>query len=1431
MRAERATGCGIGDASRATGVSPQTIRAWQRGGRLPLRRDERGRRVFGADDLDAIRRLRAGAADDLRAYLDLDTALAAVLARALALFDTAEGGIYLADVGSTRLRLALASAASAGNIGKTLLIGEGVAGRAAALPGDRPEPLVVDDYAGFVAGDAAPSARVRTVVAVPLCYDGALVGVLDIVNAPTAALTPERVARLRPLADEAALALHNARRYTALRRQASALAALARAGALLGQQRVTAAVVAVGLAELAQTFAYPLAGLYLRDGGALRWRAGCRPAAGDAPPALVARAFQSGQTAVSPPTAAACDWHGARIAVPLRHGGDALGVLAVATHDEPLTADDRRLLELYAAQLAGALANARRHEERAAVEADLAARVAARTVDLERLVARLQVAAEVARELTEVLDADDLVTLIPERIAARLGYAQVDLLVRDEGSGDLLLYGPRPAPGTPLPILARQRPDEGICGWVATHGEPLNCPDVRADPRFLPDARVGEARAELAVPVRSRGTLLGVLGALSERADAFDDSDLLVLQTLADQLAVALGNARLYADLDRQRREEAAFGAIAADLASSLDRETLLRRIAGHARGLFAGDCVQIFLADGEAGLLRCAALAGDNGDRPVGLTVAPDEGAAGYAWQRGLPLNVEDYWADDRLAHRPFIDGIARGAGVTSVLTAPIALRDERLGVLQVAARARRRFTPRDEALLARLATQAALAVRNARLYADAVEARALAEQRSDTLAALLETSRAIAGHLDLAPLLDDVVDRVVDLIPADAAMLYLLEGRSLRPVVARGDHARAADWSSFTIDEGFTGWAARHARPVWTGDALNDERNYVPPGAARRQRSLLAVPLIADGAVLGVLTLGAFAADHFRPADVDLLVAFADQAAVAVKSARLAERTRALYLAGVKSLAAMVDARDPDALGHSERVAAYARATAGALGLPPEEVEAVELAGLMHDIGKIGIPDAILQKPGRLDPAELAVMTRHAAAGADILAANAALAHLAPYVRHHHERWDGEGYPDGLAGAAIPLGAAIVAVADAFDTMTSDRPYRRAPGLAAAREELARLAGAQFHPDVVAAFLRALDGGALALVPAPRPAGAGDGAAPLAGQITPAETRALAIVYRVAAEIGRLTDLDRFLDGVLDTLIAEVAYDNCTILLLDETTGELMIQAGRGNVSGAIGRALPRDRGLSWWVLEHGVPLNVPDTRREPRFFSYSEGWRSNLIVPLVSEGRAFGVFSAQSRRVAAFTRGDEQLLGTVAGQLAQAIETARLHDTLKRLATTDGLTGVANHRHFYDRLEQELTRAERARGPLGLLLLDVDSLKSVNDTRGHLAGDALLRAVAGALTASTRRGDVVARYGGDEFAVILPDAIEADVAGCVERLLAAIGALRVEHAGGDIAPTVSVGVAHYPADGTRAKALMLAADQRLYAGRRARRARVAG
>ena len=189
--------------------------------------------------------------------------------------------------------------------------------------------------------------------------------------------------------------------------------------------------------------------------------------------------------------------------------------------------------------------------------------------------------------------------------------------------------------------------------------------------------------------------------------------------------------------------------------------------------------------------------------------------------------------------------------------------------------------------------------------------------------------------------------------------------------------------------------------------------------------------------------------------------------------------EREHQLYLASVRSLAATVDARDAYTHSHSQQVAFYCRLITEELQLRPEDAETIELAGLLHDIGKIAIPDGVLQKPSRLTREEWEIMRTHAARGADILTAgnNTVLAPIVPMVRHHHERWSGNGYPAGLTGEAIPLGALVIAVADAFDTITTARPYKPASTLREAVAELQRAAGSQFQPQIVEAFVRVLD------------------------------------------------------------------------------------------------------------------------------------------------------------------------------------------------------------------------------------------------------------------------------------------------------------------------------------------------------------------
>lgn len=187
--------------------------------------------------------------------------------------------------------------------------------------------------------------------------------------------------------------------------------------------------------------------------------------------------------------------------------------------------------------------------------------------------------------------------------------------------------------------------------------------------------------------------------------------------------------------------------------------------------------------------------------------------------------------------------------------------------------------------------------------------------------------------------------------------------------------------------------------------------------------------------------------------------------------------------YVDAVSALATAVEARDPYTGGHGVRVAGYAVALGIAIGWSTEEVETARFGGLLHDIGKLGVDDDILRKPGRLEEAEWVQMRRHPTVGAQILSRAPFLTTAVLYAHRHHERWDGGGYPDSLAGTKIPVGGRLMAVADAFDAMTSTRPYRRAMDPEQAAEELVRHAGTQFDPDMAHAFLRALRGGHIPL------------------------------------------------------------------------------------------------------------------------------------------------------------------------------------------------------------------------------------------------------------------------------------------------------------------------------------------------------------
>jgi diguanylate cyclase (GGDEF)-like protein/putative nucleotidyltransferase with HDIG domain len=531
-----------------------------------------------------------------------------------------------------------------------------------------------------------------------------------------------------------------------------------------------------------------------------------------------------------------------------------------------------------------------------------------------------------------------------------------------------------------------------------------------------------------------------------------------------------------------------------------------------------------------------------------------------------------------------------------------------------------------------------------------------------------------------------------------------------------------------------------------------------------------------------------------------------------------------RELYLASVRALAAAVDARDPYTRSHSARVAALARGIAEEMRLGPDEIRRVQLGALLHDIGKIGVPDAILNKPAALSEQEWIVMRTHSVLGASIVNAVEPLRDLVPIIRSHHERYDGTGYPDQLGGDLVPIEAYVVSAADAFEVIVSRRAYKQAQTVEFACGELLRCRGAQFHPAVVDAFLRLIERdraqGAAQLrriagilhediEDVPGPGGLLEQVAARAH----AHGLQLSILQRLASEISAVLDIDELAERLLRIVCEAMDYENGFLLTLDETAEHLVIRAAVGPSGTYVGQRLPRGQGISWWVIEHGELQNVPDGRVDSRFYGPSE-IRSVLCVPLVLRDERIGVLGVESPRVAAFGREDEDLLTAVSHQAAAAVRVAKLHQAAKAAAATDPLTQLPNRRTFFARLEAALGRRDGQ--PLSVAVIDANGLKGLNDEYGHAAGDAALTRLGAILQEGVRDGDLVARIGGDEFAVLFASAPLLTAERVMRRLAERIA--RTTLAAGQALPTIAWGIADATGEAT-VDALVDAADHAMY------------
>jgi diguanylate cyclase (GGDEF)-like protein/putative nucleotidyltransferase with HDIG domain len=556
-------------------------------------------------------------------------------------------------------------------------------------------------------------------------------------------------------------------------------------------------------------------------------------------------------------------------------------------------------------------------------------------------------------------------------------------------------------------------------------------------------------------------------------------------------------------------------------------------------------------------------------------------------------------------------------------------------------------------------------------------------------------------------------------------------------------------------------------------------------------------------------------------------------------------------LHLATIEALALAIDAKDRTSHSHLRRVQLYATSVARVMGMSENDVEGVKTAALLHDIGKLAVPEHILSKPGPLTPEEFQKIRAHPKVGADIVSSVPFPYPVAPLILSHHERWDGKGYPGGLKGPEIPLGARILSVVDYFDALMADRPYHKAMSYDGAVALLRREAGRALDPGVVTTFLEllpALQSEAAAVEEARwQPdddfENAEAGRLPGGRTLEPATKNVFEDIALAHREIYALYEIAQAMGtslGVADTMALITAklsnlvpYSCAALFLHDEDTDTLRCRFATGTDADIIQQvALRNGEGLTGWVARNRRPLvNArPSADFEAAGLSVAgSSLQSALVCPLLFNEKFIGTLSVYHVEPAFFRDDHRRLLDRVSEQAAAVINNSMLFEQTQEDSLTDALTGLPNTRFLFMHLTRELARAARLGAEVALMVMDLDSFKEINDTHGHHVGDRALCEVARVLRAAIRPYDICVRYAGDEFIVVLSGCSVEEAELKRDELQRSVDDVYFEaRPGRRLQLGISVGIAVFSRDGDSYETLLATADGRMYQDKAVRKRR---
>jgi diguanylate cyclase (GGDEF)-like protein/putative nucleotidyltransferase with HDIG domain len=571
-----------------------------------------------------------------------------------------------------------------------------------------------------------------------------------------------------------------------------------------------------------------------------------------------------------------------------------------------------------------------------------------------------------------------------------------------------------------------------------------------------------------------------------------------------------------------------------------------------------------------------------------------------------------------------------------------------------------------------------------------------------------------------------------------------------------------------------------------------------------------------------------------------------------------RHAEKVSRLHLRTIEALALAIEAKDHTTHDHLQRVRIYAMELGKDLGLSDDEKEALQAASVLHDIGKLAVPEHIISKPGKLTPEEFEKMKIHPIIGAEILEQVEFPYPVVPIVSAHHEKWDGSGYPYGLKGEAIPIGARILAAVDCLDALATDRQYRRALPLDEAMAQVTSEAGKSFDPRVVEVLQRRyIELEQLAHAQPAKPVAklstdvkVERGAAPAAGfaeSETPAPSQPeqrhdylssiaaarqeAQMLFELSHELGTSLSLDDTLSMLSVRLKRMVPHDSMAVYCKQDNLLTPEFVSG-DNFRLFSSLKIPLGEGLSGWVAQNSKPILNGNPSVEPGYLNDPTKYstlRSALAVPLEGVSGVVAVLALYRAKQDAFTKDHLRILLAISSKLGFTIENALKYRMAEDSATTDYLTGLPNARSLFLHLDREIARCSRSKLPLAVFVSDLNGFKQVNDRFGHFQGNKLLQSFAEALKGCCREYDYAARMGGDEFVIVAPGLHQDAAAEMAQRLEVIIKEVGTAICGEGMV-SLSIGQAFYPIDGTNAEHLLAEADRRMYSMKNAHYANAA-